>query len=232
MTHPSSPTTAKTQTGADNARAGWTRTAERLARKATYNVIAADPHFQEMKPRARRLVKVLIAFHVPATGHTERRTKNETLRTFCDCSVSTIVRARHDAIAAGFIVGYAPGDGGRGVGDGGWAGRYTVARTPEEAAEARALRLSPDAPYWPAIPDRTPAAAPGADIQKQEDSAPRKRPGRPRKQPVESVSSPAPQPLPSMPDVDPEELDDSRQRGVQSLREQLRPFGGIDRRAS
>lgn len=99
-------------------------------------------------------MRLLIIWHDPATGHLMIRTKNATLTEVLECSETTLRRARHEAIDAGFIAGYAPGDGGRGVGDGGWAGRYTISRTPEEAAEARALRQAPDAPYWPAVPQR------------------------------------------------------------------------------
>lgn len=146
-----------------------------------------------MKPRARRLMRLLIIWHDPATGHLMIRTKNATLTEVLECSETTLRRARHEAIEAGFIVGYAPGDGGRGIGDGGWAGRYTIARTPEEAAEARALRQAPDAPYWPAIPERQrlgvplleerrgrPAAGTGETTEQRQPRQPRHQSGAPR----------------------------------------------------
>lgn len=125
-----------------------------VLRQQTREHFKKDPVFRSLLPRARRLMNALIIFHDPSTGHLGHRTKNATLCEACECSNSTLCRARRELIEAGFIVGYAPGDGARKTGDGGWAGLYTIARNSEEAAAARALRQNPDAPYWPARPAR------------------------------------------------------------------------------
>lgn len=160
----------------------WSKRAQLVVRRRTRDLLAVDPHFKAMKPRARRLMRVLIVWHDPATGHLMIRTKNATLVDMLECSETTLRRARHEAIDAGFIAGYAPGDGGRGTGDGGWAGRYTISRTPEEAAEARALRQAPDAPYWPAVPERHRLGTPLLEERRGRPKADEEKPaGKPRR---------------------------------------------------
>jgi len=209
----------------------WTKRAELYVRRKTRDRLAEDPHFRAMKPRARRLMRVLIVFHKPATGHLPIRTKNATLLEMMECSETTLRRARHEAIAAGFIAGYDPGDGGRGVGDGGWAGRYTISRTPQEAAAARALRQAPNAPYWPAIPEREELPSPLMPAYSSRQTAPKKKaPAGKARDVAQAAQQTIPEVLPDGPATRYDPItDDAREANSQNakaVREALRGYGG------
>lgn len=143
-------------------------------RRAIFKAIMGNPRALTLSHRQYALLRQLLLWINPATGHLRYATMNCTLERELRRSTSTLARARRELIELGLIVGYRPGDGRV-------PGRYTLARTWEEAdAQAAERQRTGGRPYFPPIPDRaepprakrpTPPPAP----QEQAPRAPRQR---------------------------------------------------------
>ena len=194
-----------------------------------------DPRAQELSRRAHALLKQLVVWHDPLTGHLPKRdTYNATLSTILRYSPTTLSRARRELIDRGLLIGYQPGDGRAG-------GRYVIARSWQEAEQAAAARaeLGDAAPYWPPLPARPTVTRTVPDVRVTADqraaeqaAAPQQR--RQRKPAAPPVAQP-PMHVPAI-DVDvrgrkqlsPDELAPGRAAAIASARAILRGLTAPD----
>lgn len=144
-------------------------------RRAIFKSIMGNPRALTLTRRQYNLMRQLLLWINPATGHLRYQTMNCTLERELRISTSTLARARRELIELGLIIGYTPGDGRA-------CGRYTLARTWEEAdAHAEERKRAGGKPYFPPNPQRTApprAAKPPAQPQQpaaQQPRAPRQR---------------------------------------------------------
>lgn len=129
--------------------------------------ILGDARMKGISRRAHLLLRQLLFWHDPLTGHLYSRTPVANLEKALLCSDTTIMRARRELIAAGLLLGYRPGSGEEGS-------RYHVARSWEEAEAAAAARKAPDAPYFPEVAEDPKPSVPGAHLkQADEDQEPK-----------------------------------------------------------
>lgn len=147
-------------------------------RRALFEEILNSPRGYALKRRQRSLLKQLMAWVNPLTGHLKFATMNATLERELAISTRTLARARRELIELGLLIGYQPGDGRH-------PGRYTIARSWAEADEAAAeRRRNGGTPYFPPNPQRvpderptvTPRATPQQPAPPAQVPAPRRRP--------------------------------------------------------
>lgn len=144
-------------------------------RRAIFKSILGNPRALSLTHRQYNLMRQLLLWINPATGHLRYATMNCTLERELRVSTSTLARARRELIEMGLIIGYRPGDGRV-------PGRYTLARSWAEAdAQAAERKRAGGRPYFPPIPDRTAQAQQAAQAspepkpQEQAPAAPRPR---------------------------------------------------------
>jgi hypothetical protein len=144
------------------------------ARKDHIKALTSDPRFKRLRNSDKRHIRLLLSWHNPLNGYLPYKTPALNLIDRLYMSEEELRLSRWRLIDAGLIVSYVPGSGRT-------QSVYCIARSWNEAEVAAALRLLPDAPYWPALVDETPsavdhrgvpaAAAEDIEDQEQEETA-------------------------------------------------------------